>query len=101
MLQGRIKIKNIRHYRKAVTTLRELGYKPVVGSDTDELTCFRACDEQGCCWLYCTDNGYWYLFKHASVVRHAVKFTLKEFTKRMTKIIKGCTCHPSAQVNKE
>lgn len=98
-VQGRIKIKSVGHYLRIRSTLKELGYLPMMLSeDLDELLVRRKMRDSEPCWAYAQSTGRYTVFANKSPVRHAVEFSRTELKARMTKIIKGCTCHPIAQV---
>lgn len=98
-IQCRVKIKSVPHYFRLISTLRELGYKPMLLEDTlDELLVRRQMHSKRSVWLYAQDHGRYTIFANKSPVRYAMELTRKELKVRMEKIIKGCTCHPFAQV---
>lgn len=98
-IQGRIRIKSVKQYIRIRETLKELGYKPMLlHDDLDELLVRRQIDRKRSCWAYAQDHGYYTIFANKSPVRYAVTFSIDELKQRMEKIIKGCTCHPFAQV---
>ena len=98
-IQCRVKIKSVEHYFRLISTLRELGYKPMLLEDTlDELLVRRQLYSKRSVWLYAQDHGRYTVFANKSPVRYAMELSRTELKARMEKIIKGCTCPPFAQV---
>lgn len=64
----------------------------------DELLVRRQLHSKRSVWLYAQDHGRYTVFANKSPVRYAMELSRTELKARMEKIIKGCTCHPFAQV---